>query len=351
MDNGRSTGWAGKIRTFIRPLLYLHILLCACGLSHATADTVQRLDVSQIKRIVSDLQPLDFSRQRPHTSSEKRYFRFYGLDFEGTRHLFGSFKSHRFDLAAHVFLPEKPQGTAVLMHGYFDHAGVLKNLIQYCLKRSWAVAVFDLPGHGLSSGKRLSIDRFSEYAGILNDFIRFIQPAMTGPWFLIGHSTGCSVIYEYIHIRSGQWPEFNHIVFLAPLVRHPFWLLSTMNYRLAKPFTDSFPRKYKKNSSDDDFLVQTKLDPLQEGRFPIQWLEALYSWNKKIQDYDRLPVEILIIQGKDDSVVDWRYNIPFLIRKFDLVTVGWIPDARHQLVNEIPSIRGQVFNFISSHIK
>ena len=40
---------------------------------------------------------------------------------------------------------------------FFDHSGILKNLIKLCLDLDYTVVCFDLPGHGLSSG-RASID-------------------------------------------------------------------------------------------------------------------------------------------------------------------------------------------------
>ncbi len=68
-----------------------------------------------------------------------------------------------------------PRGTIFLLHGYNDHTGILKNLICFCLNQNYSVAVYDLPGLGLSSGEQGAIKDFSEYADILKTFFPFIK--------------------------------------------------------------------------------------------------------------------------------------------------------------------------------
>ena len=88
--------------------------------------------------------------------SDEIYFEHYGLDFPGVSHTFGRLESRGRRLAGHVFLPDEPRGTVVVLHGYLDHVGVHSRLIRFLLGTGHAVAAYDMPGHGLSSGRRAS---------------------------------------------------------------------------------------------------------------------------------------------------------------------------------------------------
>ena len=70
---------------------------------------------------------------------------------------------------------------------------------------------------------------------------------------------------------------------VAPLVRHAYWYISKAHYYLAKPFVHAYPRPFRTNSSDPQFLVALRNDPLEGNEIPLTWLGALYAWNRKIE--------------------------------------------------------------------
>ena len=155
-----------------------------------------------IKEIVAEtkshLQPL--SAKSTYSYSTALYFRHYGLDLidRNTEHLFGSFQNGSFTLAGHIFRPKEYKATVVILHGYLNHCGLLSKLIKYLIETGYAVAVCDLPGHGLSWGEPTAIDDFSQYSQALDDFMKIIKPQMHGPYHLIGHSTGAAIIMDYL---------------------------------------------------------------------------------------------------------------------------------------------------------
>jgi alpha-beta hydrolase superfamily lysophospholipase len=301
------------------------------------------------KEILTQLPPLDLSRH-PQVESEsiQAYNQFYRLEFPNVIHFMGYFKSEDRKIWSQVFLPTSPVGTLFLLHGYFDHAGILKNLITYGLEQRFAIAVFDLPGHGLSSGDRGAIGSFSEYVSILETFINEYSECLPPPFHLIAHSTGGSIAYEYMN--QTECIFFDKVVLLAPLIHNAQWFLSTVGYHLAKPFTDTIKRIYRRNSSDEQFLEFSRNDPLQNDYLSIGFLDALHTWNRKIREYGAISNPMLVIQGTDDIIVDWEYNLNFLKSKIIGLEIELVDKANHQLINESKELRQQVLHRIFEYI-
>ncbi|MHC4292311.1 MAG: alpha/beta hydrolase, partial [Planctomycetota bacterium] len=147
-----------------------------------------------------DIEPLAAVDPAAYSAEAKGYFAHYGLDCEGpnTQHLFGSFESAGFTLAANLYKPTQYQATVILLHGYLNHTGQFKNLIPFLLENQYAVAVFDLPGHGLSSGRQAEIDSFDQYITSTQDFIQIIKDRLDGPFHAVGFSTGAAILIEML---------------------------------------------------------------------------------------------------------------------------------------------------------
>lgn len=321
---------------------------CNTGHLNETTLSVQQnviLNVDQIKR---DLLHLDLSTQYKPTDSIAEYFTLYGINFEKVRHYFGYFESKNERIIAHVFIPQNPIATIFFIHGYLDHSVASKNLIARCLQRNFAVATYDLPGHGLSSGERASIGDFSEYATTLHNFSTKYSEYLPRPFHLIAHSTGCAIAYEFLYHSNNT--AFEKVIFLAPLVRNSQWSLSLLGYYLARPFVKTLPRKYRENSSDQEYLTFINNDQLQNKYISMKFLHALHVWNNRINGYDILFKPILIIQGTSDDVVDWRYNLNFFEQKIRKVKIKLIEKGKHQLANEGYPQKQQVYDSIFNYL-
>jgi alpha-beta hydrolase superfamily lysophospholipase len=77
---------------------------------------------------------------------------------------------------------------------------------------------------------------------------------------------------------------------------------------------------------------------------------ALVQWVRRIERAPGSMREVLIVQGENDTTVDWRYNLSVLRTKFASVQVLQVPGARHHLVNELPEIRARCFGFFQQHL-
>ncbi len=61
----------------------------------------------------------------------------------------------------------QPVATMFMFHGFYDHMGLYRHVVDWALDQGFVVIACDLPGHGLSSGARASIDDFAVYQEVV----------------------------------------------------------------------------------------------------------------------------------------------------------------------------------------
>lgn len=298
------------------------------------------------KKLQSYLKPLDFEKPPAYPVSVSEYFEFYNLSARdpNTEHIFGTFDSNGYTLAAHVYIPANPQATVVLHHGYLNHSAQHANLIHFLLRNHYAVAAYDMPGHGLSSGRRAWIDSFNTYTAILADFTAIVKQNLPGPYHLIGISCGGAVTLDTLLTNPD---DFERFILCAPLVRSVSWNASRFGYTIASPFIKSVPRHQRKISNDPEWLYFNRyLDYLHASSVPFSWVKAMFSWDKKLSAAEPVNKPALLIQGDKDNIVDYKHNLPVIQQKVPNLQIEMIQSGRHELFNESKPIRQKVFTEI-----
>lgn len=297
----------------------------------------------------ASLKPLP--ARQPLSVEAQTYQRFYGFGKVPVQNWLGRFDSAGFELVGQVWQPAAPVGTLVLLHGFYDHMGLYRHAVEWALQRNLAVIACDLPGHGLSSGPRASIEDFAIYQQVLQALFeqaRTLQ--LPQPWHLCGQSTGGAIVIDHLLHDGASSPIQGEAILLAPLVRPRAWRWSKLSYRLLRHFVSGIERRFSENSNDPTFLPFLQADPLQPRRLPTAWVGALVDWVKRIEAAPASTRRPLIIQGQADMTVDWPYNLEVLKAKFAEPQILLLPQARHHLVNELPAIRQHYFSFIDQRL-
>ena len=281
---------------------------------------------------------------RPEDGFGPDYKRFFDLDLgqslEWLDHGGERLAMQRFEPGPDV------QGSALLVHGYYDHVGLYGHAIRYLQSRGLRVFAYDQQGHGLSTGRRATIDSFDRYVDALDAFIDRQAPDMTGPRWLIGQSMGASVILELLDTRSNG-RAFDHVALLAPLVRPASWALGRITYALGRHFLTELERKFAPNTENPEFSALLRCDPLQARTLPVEWVTAMVEWMRRFEARRTPGRPIHVVQGGRDRTVDGRANVKLLQRRF-AVTLEAMPEARHHLVNEHSGIRSGIWRFLDS---
>ncbi|MCD6060305.1 MAG: Hydrolase, alpha/beta fold family protein [Moraxellaceae bacterium] len=308
-------------------------------------------DMEAVRR---ELLRLDLSLYAPLRGALAQYGAYYGIDFErslpGTRHHLGWFEAQGYRIAANVFLPPNAQGTVFILHGYLDHAGLYKHLIRDCLERNHAVFIFDLPGHGLSSGARVDIPDFGDYQQVLAEALTAYGAQLPRPFHGVGQSTGAAILMDHVLTACAEkkTPAFRKLLLLAPLVRPVQWAKIRFGWWLIHHFKKTVPRVYRTNSSDETFLRFVKqADPLQDDDVPMGWVGALKRWVARMHRLPPADFPVLLVQGERDETVEWRYNLGFVRRHFRVEQEQLLPEASHQLANERADLRVPVHDALA----
>lgn len=233
-------------------------------------------------------------------------------------------------------------GTLIHLHGFYDHAASYPSLQRWALKNNLYYLTVDLPGHGLSSGKRASINSFADYQKLVISLVALLKENnLPRPWLLSGFSTGAAIALDY-QLNRG---DFDNTLLLAPLVRPVAWQPKLAPWLwLTARVVRRLPRKFRANSNDLDYLrfVQEQ-DCLQSQYLPLAWVIALAAWIKMIEQAQPKKIKALIIQGDTDTTVDWQYNLKVLNRLLPQATTTLIKEGAHQLLNEAAQQRSEVF--------
>lgn len=305
---------------------------------------------------INSLQPLpEFSWSECHLRSvDKNYFDYYGINFseklaQKPLHHFGQKQLAGYSIATHYFELQQSKGSVLLLHGYMDHTGLYNHIIELLLNAGFNVLVFDLPGHGLSSGEQAGIPDFADYQKVLSGLMLEAQKILPKPWYIVAQSTGGAIAMDYL--MNHPTHEFSKAVLLAPLVIPQKWSYIKLQLLIIGWFLKAIPREFVINSHDDEFLFFLKYrDPLQSRKITGSWVKALYHWQKHFQLSAVSATPLLVIQGDEDTTVDWRYNLKHIANKFSNYKEVLVKDARHHLVKETEALRNIIFTEVLSFI-
>lgn len=114
------------------------------------------------------------------------------------------------------WLPEAPDRSIVLVHGFGEHSGRYESFGAWFAARGVAVHAYDHTGHGQSSGRRGHVRRFDDFLDDLAEFLKVVQsehPSL--PCAIVGHSMGGLIAAAFARERA---PMVDRIVTSGPLL-------------------------------------------------------------------------------------------------------------------------------------
>lgn len=114
---------------------------------------------------------------------------------------------------------ENPKAVAVFVHGYADHSGRYRHVMEAFAAAGFSSHAFDYRGHGKAQGRRGYAASFDDYLDDLESFLTRVRAQSNGlPLFIVGHSHGGLMTARYL-AKRGSPEGLAGVVLSSPYFR------------------------------------------------------------------------------------------------------------------------------------
>lgn len=255
-------------------------------------------------------------------------------------------------------LPEEPRAHVALIHGYGDHCGRYRELVDHLVAQGLGVHGFDFRGHGQADGRRGYVHRFEEYVDDLDIFWRRVQAGTHGkPTFLFGHSTGALIALHWLH-REPQ--AVAGLVMSAPYLKLALRpptvkLLAARVLNKVVPWI-ALPSELTSLhlSRDESWRRKTDADPLYNRIVtPRFFIESLKAQAQALAFAPKVTLPILVACGEQDGVASTATTRAFFaaLGSSDKQFKEY-PGMLHEIVAEVgkEEVWRDISGWISRHV-
>ncbi|MCS6894911.1 MAG: lysophospholipase [Bacteroidia bacterium] len=230
----------------------------------------------------------------------------------------------------------KLRGSILWVHGYAEHSGRYEAVIRYLSAQGWGNLVWDLRGHGRSTGRRGFITDMEEYLYDLTAVRTHWKGKFSEPTVLFGHSLGGLIVLRYRQKYPEIWSPAATIV-SAPLIQLrlqvPAWK-KTLG-QIAARF---FPTLSLPSGLEPKHLTHDEAEALAYAQDPLVFRVATAGWFAAIQ---RAQVEL----WKDlPKLTEGAYL--FLLPKEDPVCDS---EATQRFFHHLPAPKKQLISYEGSY--
>ncbi|MHA2253603.1 MAG: alpha/beta hydrolase [Candidatus Kariarchaeaceae archaeon] len=200
------------------------------------------------------------------------------------------------------------KGVLLIIHGYGEHSGRYMNVVNTVIPEGYAVFAMDHRGHGKSEGRRVYVDRFTDYLEDIEIFEKLVRSkAKEVPFHMLGHSMGSLIANHYIATIADQ-QSFQSLI-LSGSGASPGPGINTIKRYLGKIFSSILPKLSLSAGLDPNGLCNDKKvvedyinDPLVQTnittRLANEMMNCLFAMGAKAS---KLSVPTLVVVGSEDE--------------------------------------------------
>ncbi len=252
------------------------------------------------------------------------------------------------------WIPAKTFCQVVIVHGFSEHMAYYQSMGSVLSEQGIAVHMMDLPGHGMSGGRRGHIDSFQDYLDNLDQLLHgnpfFLKSKVT---FLLGHSLGGLIS---IHYCLGRAHRLKGLILSSPLIGFSFIdtikILPLAKYLAKNHRNQPFPKPVgvKSLSRNPDQWELYYSDPCR-GRLisPNLYLEVNAMIRRLQHESSSFSLPLLMFVSSRDTVVSPETAQRFFSRvSSEDRSLVVFTEAMHELFQEQES--GQILDIITSWI-
>ena len=206
----------------------------------------------------------------------------------------------------------KTQGLVLVTHGLSEHSGGYQEFSKTLNEWGWDVVVWDLPGHGRSSGKRGVIEDFEDFLKEQNFFLNWTLKNLASPHkplVLFSHSLGALITLKGLLIYGER--KIQALCLSAPCVSlalKPFWfkrLFAHVAALFCPPVTLYNEIEYRNLTHEEQVIKQYASDPYRHNRISARlFLGLVHSSAFVRQKASLFSLPLLLQWGEKDPIID-----------------------------------------------
>lgn len=238
------------------------------------------------------------------------------------------------------------RGRVVIVHGYAEHKGRYRQVVDDLTGAGYACHLLDLRGHGDSGGRRGHVSRFEEYRKDLDSLLQEVRAHRVdpSPLVLLGHSLGGLIALDFVIHRP---QVFDAVAvsspFLAPAFAIPF-----LKRTLLPPVAKLIPALSVKSGLDPRGLSHDlqvvdayRTDPKVFPTVTLGWFSEVQKAQAEV--FARAPeivVPLLLLLGDADPIAAPQRSRAFFERLGSACKrLKIYPGFLHEVFNELERAR------------
>ena len=229
---------------------------------------------------------------------------------------------------------EEPQRGLLIVHGLGEHCGRWDHVARFFADRGYAVAAFDLRGHGQSEGTRAYADSFNDFVDDVQGIVESGLVRTDIPWVLYGHSLGGLVCTYYL---SEDRPQPDAGILSAPALgadvpgalRLAAQLLGRVTPKLAMANSIDGEQLSRDEAVGEAYFADPLVYTKATTRLGMEMFAAQDGSHEVIGEID---TPTLVIHGSEDPLVPPAASAP--LASVDSVERKVYPGLRHEMHNE-----------------
>lgn len=270
-------------------------------------------------------------------------------------------KCKQYPLFFRVWMPDKPQGLVILIHGAGEHSGHYSLIGSECLKHNIALIAPDLRGFGLSGGQRGHIHKFQDYLHDLDRLLMHTRQQYPGlPVFLCGYSLGGLVVIRYIQYYTYKpagvilcSPALGIRYKLTYLLKKTISLASILTPELsleAIQWNKMLDKLKSMISKLPDWSAELLNEPMALQYTPRWLTELMRNGKKALKEASKFHFPAICLYDLYDPVVDSERIQKFYetISSNDKANIVF-SQGNHQYLNHHHALE-QIFQWLSSRL-
>jgi alpha-beta hydrolase superfamily lysophospholipase len=208
---------------------------------------------------------------------------------------------YRYDTAS------SPEAMILLIHGLGEHAGRYAEWAKRFNGSNVGMRLFDLPGHGLSEGRRGTMPGFDQIYDIIDETLASMSDEYPGvPIFIYGHSLGGGIVLGYLIKRK---PSITGAIVTSPWIKltneppKSKVLLANIMKKIMPDLTQSSGLNSAHLSHDIKVVEGYDADPLVHDLISVRLFSEVQKTTEDIlRNSESIDLPILLVHGRDDMI-------------------------------------------------